>query len=64
MAKISNIFGVLEIPDIYFGVNGSGPESTYEEKMRVPPPGTQTPCSLLLFCIFLASSWNFGKVPM
>ena len=22
VAKISNFFGVLEIPDIYFGVNG------------------------------------------
>ena len=36
VAKISNIFGVLEIPDIFFwggGVNGRcWPEPTYEEK--------------------------------
>ena len=30
---------VLEIPDIFWGVNvDAGPEPTYVEKMRVPPP--------------------------
>ena len=43
VAKISNIFGVLEIPDIYFG--DAGPEPTYKEKGEYPSPGTQTPCS-------------------
>ena len=39
VAKISNIFlGVLEIPDIFGCMVDAGPEPTYEEKMRVPPP--------------------------
>ena len=41
VAKISTIsLGVLEIPDMFLGWTVDvGPEPTYEEKMRVPPPG-------------------------
>ena len=39
VAKISNIFGVLEIPDIFWEWTvDAGFEPTYEEKIRVPPP--------------------------
>ena len=34
------------------------------KKNECNPPGTQTPCSYLLFCTFLSSSWSYGKVPM
>ena len=42
-AKISNIFGALEIPRVFFSfffllTINAGPEPTYEEKLRVPPP--------------------------
>ena len=37
MLKSQIVLGLLEIPDIFEG--GAGPESTYEEKMRVPPWG-------------------------
>ena len=42
VAEISNIFGVLEIPDIFLGrTMDAGPEPTYTEKNRVglPPWG-------------------------
>ena len=43
VANVSNIFRVLEIPDIVWGYTvDTGPEPTYEEKMRVPP-GVQHP---------------------
>ena len=37
--RISNIFRVLEISDIFKWMVDAGPEPTYEEKMRVSPPG-------------------------
>ena len=43
VAKISNIFRVLKIPDIFFFLGGggrtidTGPEPTHIEQMRVPP---------------------------
>ena len=44
MAKISNIFGVLDIPDIFWRqTEGAGPNPTHEEKVRVPPPLTHIP---------------------
>ena len=40
VAKISNIFGILEIPDIFWGSTvNTWPEPTNEEKLRVPPSG-------------------------
>ena len=37
--KISNIFGVLAIPDIFWRqMVDAGPNPTYEEKVIVPPP--------------------------
>ena len=43
VAKVSNIFLLLDIPDFFFGGGGgrrsdAGSEPTHEEKMRVPPP--------------------------
>ena len=42
VAKISFFYGgggVFEIPDIFGGRRvDAGPEPTYEEKLRVPPP--------------------------
>ena len=38
VAKISNIFGMLDIPDIFWGTVDAGSKPTYEEKKRVPPP--------------------------
>ena len=39
VATISNTFGVLDIPDIFWGWTvDAWSESTYAEKMRVPPP--------------------------
>ena len=38
LLKFQIFFGVLEIPDIFWGWTvDAGPEPTYEEKMRVPP---------------------------
>ena len=38
VAKISNIFKVLEIPDIFWGCAvDAGPEPSYEEKNKVHP---------------------------
>ena len=43
VAKISNIVWVLEIPDIFLGWRvDAGPEPTYVEKLRVPPPPLST----------------------
>ena len=40
VGEISNVFGVLEIPDIFLGWTvDAGPEPTDEDKMRVPPIG-------------------------
>ena len=37
LLKFQIFFGVLEIPDIFGGLTvDTGPEPTYEEKMRVP----------------------------
>ena len=37
VAKISNIFEVLEIPDISWGLTvDAGPDPTYEEKIELP----------------------------
>ena len=44
VAKISNIYLCCLKFLIFFWVNGTvdaGPEPTYEEKMRVPPPPPQ-----------------------
>ena len=38
LLKFQIFFGVLEIPDIFWGVNGRClVRTTYEEKIRVPP---------------------------
>ena len=40
LLKIQIFFGVLEIPDIFWGCTvDAGSEPTYTEKMRVPPLG-------------------------
>ena len=39
-AKISNIYGVFEVSDIFVGrMVDAGPRPMYEENMRVPPYG-------------------------
>ena len=41
LQNLKYLFGVLQlqIPDIFFWLTvDAGPEPTYEEKMRVPPP--------------------------
>ena len=53
VAKISNIFWVLEIPEICLGLTvDAGPKPTYEEKMRVPPPWLNS-VPILFLQIFL-----------
>ena len=43
-AKISNILGVLDIPDIILQQTvEAGPNPTYEEKVRVPSPSPPPP---------------------
>ena len=40
LLKYQIFFGVLDIPDIFWGWRASaGPEPTYEEKMKLPPRG-------------------------
>ena len=54
-------FGVLEIPDIFWGWTvDAGPEPTYEEKMRVPPwgPDPQSPPPLIPRMLFMTVSWE------
>ena len=56
VASISNVFGVLEIPDIFWGRRvDAGPDPTYEEKMRVTPPPPRLEALMLVWvviCIF------------
>ena len=41
--KIQIFFGVLDIPDIFSRQTvDAGPNPTYEEKVRLPPPHTHT----------------------
>ena len=41
--KNENVLGVLDIPDIFWRQTvDAGPNPTYEEKVRVPPPHTHT----------------------
>ena len=41
--KFQIFLGVLENPGIFLGSTvDAGPELTYEERMRVPPPGVKT----------------------
>ena len=70
VAKISNIFGVLEIPDNVRGRTvDAGPEPTYVEKMRVPPPppwGLSLRCSLIRYVpkfrvLSLLPKYNFSS---
>ena len=61
VAKISILFGVLEIPDFFFFFffffwGGGGqtvdawPEPTNEEKIRVPPPPTTFNTPMIDWC--------------
>ena len=45
LLKFQIFWGVLEIPDIFWGWTvDAGPEPMYEEKMKVPPLGSYTCC--------------------
>ena len=48
LLKFEIFFGVLEIPDIYFGRTvDAGSQPTYAGKIRVSPPhtpGSESPC--------------------
>ena len=58
LLKFQIFFGVLEIPDIFWGRRvDAGPEPTYGEKLRVPPGG----CCQLQAKVCAQSTVKLGK---